>query len=131
MYAGIFLHLGGAISATVIMQMASAIPVKGRQIALTNRDSLPHKTYFKSEDVPIALLQSSGEAELLAEWGLRGKFKLTAYHMVACFVLGLISALISVVLWVWSSEVQKHALGGSLLPVALVAAFTFLFAFLW
>ncbi|CAG8545218.1 1284_t:CDS:2 [Acaulospora colombiana] len=108
MYAGIFLHLGGAISATVIMQMASGIPVRGRHAALTD-----------------------SEKHLLAAWGLRGKFTGTAYHMVVCFVLGFISALVSILLWVWSSEGQRYALGGTLLPVALVAAATFLFAFLW
>ncbi|PVG03734.1 hypothetical protein CPB86DRAFT_305021 [Serendipita vermifera] len=131
MYAGIFLHLGGAISATVIMQMASAIPVKGRHAALTNRDSLPHRVYFRNEDIPVDLLQSSGELRLLAAWGLRGKFRVTAYHMLISSILGFICAIISILLWVWSSEVRKYAVCGALMPVALVAAGTFLFAFIW
>jgi hypothetical protein len=45
MYCGIFLHLGGAISAVVIMLYASTLPIRGRHLALTDPDSLPHHIF--------------------------------------------------------------------------------------
>ena len=129
MYFGIFLHLGGAISAVAVIQMASSIPLKGRTLAMSDVDSLPHRVFVKHHEIPSDYLTESGETLLLAEWGLRRRWNALGFHMVICFVLGFSSAFISLVLWVWSFQTYRTAIGASLLPVVLVAGATFYIAF--
>lgn len=128
MYCGIFLHLGGAISAVAVIQMAASLPVKGRNMAMSDRDSRPRRVFIHQERIPLELLTEEGENTLLAEWGLRTRWRATNVHMIVCFVLGFASASVSLILWVWSYEAYRTVLGATLIPILLFAGSTFYIA---
>jgi hypothetical protein len=128
MYCGIFLHLGGAISAVAVVHMVSTIPLKGRTLAMSDPTSRPHKVFVKKHEIPSILLTERGEYLLLAEWGLGVRWKVLCSHMVICFVLGFISAFMSLMLWVWSFETYRTALGATLIPIFLLGGSTFYIA---
>ncbi|KIM25700.1 hypothetical protein M408DRAFT_331050 [Serendipita vermifera MAFF 305830] len=124
-YAGILFHIGGAISSVAVIQMSTALPLRGREIAITEPKSLPARVYTKKDLIPPRLLHEHAEMELLAEWGLQGSWKLVAYNMMACFFLGFACACLSLLLWIYSWEPYWAAIGGTLVPVTLVSAWTF------
>lgn len=124
MYASIFLHLGGTVSAVTVVQMASAIPIKGRTLAMRDHDSLPYKV-FTTGTIPLEYLYERRENDLLASWGLRWRWSFTAFHMMGCFIFGFLAAFVSLTLWIWSFETFRVAIGSAIIPVILFAGSTF------
>ena len=120
MYTGILLYIGGAISAVAVVQMASTLPLRGRHLCLVDPDSLPSRIYLQNEPIPQRLLYHGTELHLLEEWGLTNRWKFVGYHMILCFLLGFLSASISLALWIFSWEVSWAAIGASLLPMFLL-----------
>jgi len=130
MYCGIFLQIGGAISAVAIIHMVSSIPLKGRTLVMSDPASLPHEVFVNEKEIPSDLLREDGESELLTKWGLGTGWKVCCIHMLTCFVLGFISAFFSLMLWVWSFETYRTILGAALIPVFLLGGSTFYIVFI-
>ncbi|KAG8802755.1 hypothetical protein FRC16_008778 [Serendipita sp. 398] len=126
MYAGILFHLGGASSSVAVVHMAVHLPQTGREIALNQPDSLASRAFFDpgGGHIPLELLRESMEESLLSHWGLGRSWRFSTWHMILCFFLGLISAFLSIILWVWASEGGGAILGASIIPVALIAGST-------
>jgi len=124
MYAGIILYLGGAISAVAVVQMAATLPLRGRQLCMTE-NTLPYRAFIKGKPIPHRLLSDSAEMDLLEEWGLKKRWKFVGYHMLLSYLFGFVCAILSLALWIYSWEASWATIGSALLPMFIITGSTF------
>ena len=108
---GVFFDLGATASAVYILIRGSGLPVIARNMALGDENSLPYQVLRDpGKRFPYEALNGTWDINLLQTYGMGKVWASMAYYMVVSFVSGFICLFISILLWVWGTEVKGLAI---------------------
>ena len=129
-YASFLFDLGATASSVLSVVVLSDLNSYARQTAILDPESLPAKV-LRGDHLQESLFTGNGEVTLLRGFGLGKIWELARNHMMICFIMGMLSSFVEIVLWVWYLEVIQVSIA-LVVPIGLVVLppfFVFIYLF--
>jgi len=129
-YTSLLFDLGATASSILSVVVLSDLNSYARQTAILDPESLPAKA-LRGDHLQESLFTGNGEVTLLRGFGLGKIWELARNHMMICFIMGMLSSFVEIVLWVWYLEVIEVSIA-LVVPISLVVLppfFVFIYLF--
>ncbi|EJD54558.1 hypothetical protein AURDEDRAFT_110147 [Auricularia subglabra TFB-10046 SS5] len=126
-YGGLFLNLGGTLSAVLLLLAITSVPVAARHIYVACKHSYPRQMFRphpnsadparESGEIQELLMHHDGDMRLLRAFGLARGWDLILNHCIASFILGCVFTFVQITFTAWIAE--RTLAAALILPTAL------------